>query len=403
MAKWVVPATMWVVCVGAVACVGASAHGAGSPGDGGVSLHEGGVDGGEDAEEADEFSVEDLGDVTLPGSPQGMDVDQMTAHAYVAWAAATGSGVSVIDMTTGQITGNVDLPADGGAGAPLDVGVDPTNRTAYVSTPSGLLVLDEASAAFTGSIATTAPPVALAVDASLNRIYAYDEGTSGTVDVVDGASNDIVTSIPTMGFGFPQRSLVQGFLVVSSFTHHVWAVGASNSGSPSAGVTEIDGTTNQVVGTKTFPGTPVGAGIDLANDDVFVTTVDANGVPSVNETKGAQSVLLVGCSDGYLQAQVLGGGYTFLFSQPGLAGCAAAGGVTGSVIEACGYDGPQTPDCSDPLPVPFLTAPEVVTRMTSYFLPDDVVSILVESGEVSAGIATTQPALRWLKVQTPHQ
>jgi hypothetical protein len=396
---------VWVVSVGAVACSGGSGHGVGATGDGGVSPLEGGFDGagGDDADEADEFSVDDRGDVTLPGSPQGMDVDQKTAHAYVAWTSAIGAGVSVIDMTTGQITGNVALPADGGSGAPLDVGVDPTNGAVYVSTPSGLAVLDEASAAFTGSVATTAPPVALAVDASLNRVYAYDEGTSGTVDVVDGATNAVVTTIPTPGFGFPQRSLVHGFLAVSSFTHHVWAVGTSSSGSPTAGVTEIDGTTNQVVGTKTFPGTPVGAGIDLANDDVFVATVDANGVPSVNETKGPQDVLVVGCSDGYLQAQVLGGGYTFLFSQPGLVGCADAGGVTGSVIEACGYDGPEAPACSDPLPLPFLAAPQVVTRITSYFLPNDVVSLLVERGEVSAGIATTQPALRWLTVQTPDQ
>ncbi|HEY8040162.1 MAG TPA: hypothetical protein VIF15_10230, partial [Polyangiaceae bacterium] len=181
------------------------------------------ADAGDDGAAA-EFSIDDRGDITLPGTPQGMDVDQQTAMAYVAWwnASGPGGGLSVIDLKVGQIVATVDLTGDASAVQPLDVGVNPTTSTVYVSTRTGLLLVDEKTNRVTGSLTTPAVPVALAVDPSLNRVYCYEQGTEGTVDVIDGATNTRVTTVPTPGIAVPSWSLASGFLAVSSFKHHVW-------------------------------------------------------------------------------------------------------------------------------------------------------------------------------------
>jgi hypothetical protein len=352
-----------------------------------------------------DFSVDDHGDIALPGAPQGMDVDQTTAKAYVAWwaAAGAGGGLSVIDLHTGQLGAGIDLGGDAGPIQPLDVGVDSTTGTVYVTTRTGILVIDEPTNLVKGALPTTATPVAIAVDSSNSRVFCYERATTdGVVEVFDGKAGTLVATVPTNGYGFPAWSLSGGALAVSSFKHHVWAVGTGTGGSPATGVTEIDGVTGAVIASATFSGLPVGAGIDLANDDVFVSTTGAGGAPQVSEMRGPQSVVIVGCNPGYLQAQVLTGGYTFLFSQPVLAGCAGST-VSGSVMEACGYDGPQAPLCSGPMPIPFVVAPDVVTRIGSFFLPNSVVSLLVESGQTTGGNVTTSPSLRWLEVQTPPQ
>jgi YVTN family beta-propeller protein len=78
----------------------------------------------------------------------------------------------------------------------MGVGVNPSTHKAYaVDEPNGSVMVMNRSAGTTQAVKVGANPIALAIDRAVNKIYVANTG-SGNISVIDGASDNVVTTIP---------------------------------------------------------------------------------------------------------------------------------------------------------------------------------------------------------------
>jgi YVTN family beta-propeller protein len=116
-------------------------------------------------------------------------------NAYIAQGPVK-SGVSahaltVFDVATGAQVTSIDLPSPA-----LDVAIDPTGARAYVTTSTGLSVVDLA----TNSVVTSIPGGSgsdVAMDPSGKRVYVADGGNK--ITLVDTATNTVTGAITLTG------------------------------------------------------------------------------------------------------------------------------------------------------------------------------------------------------------
>ena len=208
-----------------------------------------------------------------------------------------------------------------GAGA-YAVAVNPVTNKIYVTlnNPSGtVMVIDGATNAMT-SIPVGSKPESLDINTVTNRIYVGNYA-DGTVSVIDGNSNAVVATVATG----PQPSQV----VVNAKANTIYAMSFSVSGTEAV----IDGATNAVVD-QIFGGyTPTYIAVDPTTDMLYIDAVANNDypgatLPTLYSAKGL--VPNVPVSNGFdTIAQVLSGPYVYSM---------AADPVTDQVIIA-GYKG----------------------------------------------------------------
>jgi YVTN family beta-propeller protein len=99
--------------------------------------------------------------------------------ADTVYVANFGGTVSVIDETTGTVTGTIAV----GSG-PDGVAVDPTFHTAYVANFAGTVsVIDEATGTVVATVAVGSDPSGVAVDPVLHTAYVTN-GNASTVSVI---------------------------------------------------------------------------------------------------------------------------------------------------------------------------------------------------------------------------
>src|SRR5260370_15953182 len=92
--------------------------------------------------------------------------------------------------------------AQAGSGAPrgglitsMGVAVNPSTHKAYAVDERDGNVVVMNSAGTTRTVKVGANPIALAIDRKTNKIYVANTG-SGSISVIDGASDDVVATIP---------------------------------------------------------------------------------------------------------------------------------------------------------------------------------------------------------------
>jgi YVTN family beta-propeller protein len=117
-------------------------------------------------------------------------VDPSDHHVYVANGGA--NTVSVIDETTGAVTGTITV----GSG-PSAVAMDPVAHTAYVTNEnaSTVSVIDEATAAVAATVPVGSDPDGVAVDPVAHTAYVTNEAVS-TVSVI-GAARPVPVTLAT--------------------------------------------------------------------------------------------------------------------------------------------------------------------------------------------------------------
>ena len=236
---------------------------------------------------------------TLPvgQGPLSAAVNSGTNKIYVAdWCGndpncASGGTVTVIDgATDNTLSVNVGF-------SPYGVAVNPVTNKIYVVNQCGtnpsctngtVSVIDGASNTVIASPSTGSRPYGVTVNSVTNRIYVPNKcgndpsclNRSGTVTVIDGASNTVITTVPVGSA--PLQA------VVNSTTNQIY-VANSCGGDPSCTfpyttngtVTVIDGVTNntQSVAVGVFPSAvdvdPVTNKIYVANQCGTDPAVDA--------------------------------------------------------------------------------------------------------------------------------
>jgi YVTN family beta-propeller protein len=211
--------------------------------------------------------------ITVGDDPIGVAVDEATDTVYVA---NTESGtVSVIDGATNKVTATVTIAT--GTAAADSVAVDEITDTVYV-TNGGLdtvSVIDGATCNGTDAAgcAQTPPtisvgddPFGVAVDETTDTVYVTNYVSSGTVSVIDGATNTVTHTVPvgTQPYG----------VTVDQTTDTIYATNSIGSGT----VSVIDGATNTVTHTVPVGSYPEGVAVDETTHTIYAANYESGTV-----------------------------------------------------------------------------------------------------------------------------
>ena len=82
------------------------------------------------------------------------------------------------------------------SGGPNGVAVDATTGLVYVSTTTGVAVIDAANDSLVTTITGMSDVAAITVDPSTNTIYAAELTSPGAIAVIDGATNTVTSTVP---------------------------------------------------------------------------------------------------------------------------------------------------------------------------------------------------------------
>lgn len=139
--------------------------------------------------------------------PYAAAVNPITNKVYVANLMSP--FVTVIDGATDTVEASVPVAAGLYAMA-----LNPVTNKVYVGTGNSVTVIDGATNA-SSLISLTFAPAVLAVNPVTNKVYAAAGNFGGAVAVIDGADNELLTTIPT-GFGNP------GMMAVNPVTNKIY-------------------------------------------------------------------------------------------------------------------------------------------------------------------------------------
>jgi len=207
--------------------------------------------------------------VTVGANPQGVAVNPVTNKIYVANRGKNdGTTVSVIDGATNQVStitvGN----------APRAVAVNQVTNRIYVSnrgssqdgSDSSISVIDGATSTVIKTIPATFPN-SIAVNPLTNQIYVNNQG-SNYVTIIDGATND--ASNVTVGFN-PQS------IAADQVTNRVYVANyCADMNCQSGSVSVIDGASDSVVQTVTVGVQPASVGVDVPTNKIYVVNQCGN-------------------------------------------------------------------------------------------------------------------------------
>jgi YVTN family beta-propeller protein len=192
---------------------------------------------------------------TQSGPSSVLALDSATHTAYLGSL----DGLSLLNESTGQVTGSITLP-----GQPEAAAVDLATGVLYVIVGQSVVVIDTQSNKVTTTISETMSPGRIAVDPATDQIYVLN---TSTVSVIDGSS-DTVTGTIDVG-----TSLLG--IAVDPVTNKLYVT----SGNGHA-VSVIDGRTDTVTKTITDDAFPNGITVDPATDTIYVAN-GADGTISV--------------------------------------------------------------------------------------------------------------------------
>lgn len=228
-----------------------------------------------------------VSNVSVPGFPDAIAVDSVTDIAYVALRnPLTAAGtVAVIDMASGIVTATIPVGL-----YPSQIAVNPVTDVIYVVNSQGggsVSVIGGASDTVVTTITglATAPSgpggfsnlTGLAVDPATNMAYVGISGTgsAGMIDEIDGTTNTVTGAVTGTG--------LTAAIAVNPATDTAYAASTPGQGQPFAAAV-IDLATGAITATIPISGEPRQIAVDPATNTVYTTTWDG---PTVAAYSGA--------------------------------------------------------------------------------------------------------------------
>lgn len=204
--------------------------------------------------------------IYLRGEPTGVAVYLGPNTIYVAEMTSPGPILEVIRGTTPILNNSLLAGTTGG------VAVDPFTNRVYVASfisdashSGGLTIFHAIFPVTPTSVDVGKEPFGVAVNPLTNRIYVANY-SSGTVSVVNGATNTVTATIP-MGSN-------PSAVTVNPLTDRIYVTHALTSGT----VSVIDGTADKVTDTIEVGKNPNAVGTDPAADTLYVVDGGSNTV-----------------------------------------------------------------------------------------------------------------------------
>jgi len=195
-------------------------------------------------------------------NPNTIAVNSTTNKAYAV--SSTNATVSVIDGATNTHLTDISLGTD----FPVAIAVNRKTNRIYVANEGGsqtlVSVIDGSTDTLLENVSGFVTPLGVAVNIATNMIYVTN--SDGSVGVIDGATDTLVTTIPS-AFSFPAGAIGSA---VNPRTNLVYVGGLF------AQYEVIDGSTNTVLSTFNLPNsvTVAGVAVDPTLNRLYV--VDQN-------------------------------------------------------------------------------------------------------------------------------
>jgi YVTN family beta-propeller protein len=160
--------------------------------------------------------------------PVDVAVNPAANLIYVAKSAKEGSSIWVIDGTTNTVVATVPVDL-----RPVGVAVNPNTNLIYVTGGDNVSVIDGGTNTVVANVALGVWnwPQGVAVNPATNRIYVTN-GLSGTVSVIDGGANTVVATVPVGQWPVD--------VAVNPDTNRIYVTGGDN-------VSVIDGATDDLL------------------------------------------------------------------------------------------------------------------------------------------------------------
>ena len=230
-------------------------------------------------------------------------VNPATNLIYVPEGQFFDASVIVIDgnpasPTFHQKIGQIDLPNDC---SPLEIAVNRITNRAYIADDfaNRVLIVDTVTNSFIGSIAVGTHPRRLAVNSVTNRIYVpvEDDPVTSHIAVIDGNTNAVVASIPLANPShFPFK------LAVNETNNRVYVTSLQGS------ITVVDGATNSIITTIAGGSLPFGIAVNPVTDRIYVSNLADSNVSVVpGSTNTIEANIFVGLASNVVAANPVTG------------------------------------------------------------------------------------------------
>ena len=195
--------------------------------------------------------------IGVEAGPRGMAIDSLAQRAYVT----TESGLAIVDLKENSLVTTVSLGAD-----PQGVAVNPSTGLVYVALSGGgsLCEVDGLEGQVSAVLAGLKRPRGVAVNPKTNRVYVTDTGADRLV-VVDGTNDEMLASLP-MG-SYPDA------VAVDPGANRVYV---ANAGDGSLWI--LDGTSHELIGrVKVAVGPALGMAVNPGTGRVYIVHALAPG------------------------------------------------------------------------------------------------------------------------------
>lgn len=191
------------------------------------------------------------------------------------YVGAEDAGLYIVNPKTGAVLGNVNVDA-------VSVAVNPLTNMIYVSDfYSTLYVIDGATDNIVASIPINGIQN-IAVNPVNNRIYAAVPYNPGKVAVIDGATDQIVAE-PTAGSGLTFD------VAVDPYRDTFYSADGNQLSSSGAGTASVfNGRTNTLTTAVSLTGLPVTVSDDPFTDTIYVSNYDTNAVDIIGGATNTQ-------------------------------------------------------------------------------------------------------------------
>ncbi len=194
-----------------------------------------------------------------------------STKAYVTKAGPTDNYVSVVNLTTNQVTKTITVGT-----APTGIAVNPFINRAYVanygyySAGTTVSVIDTINDATVATITVGKNPWGVAVNSSTNKVYVTNYGDN-TVSAIDSATNTVISTI-NVGYG------PWGVAVNSSANRAYVANYGTNT------ISVIDTSTDTVLTTVTVGASPSHIALDSSANRAYVANLGDKSVSVIDTT-----------------------------------------------------------------------------------------------------------------------
>jgi YVTN family beta-propeller protein len=212
-------------------------------------------------------------------------VDPLTNRLYVT----TSQALYVVNTTTNQVVATVNVPA---AGVAVNIATDKI----YVSDfDSNVYVVDGRTNNILKDISLPTGVENLVVNPVTNRIYVAEDLFPGKVAVIDGATDQVITTVNAGG----DLTFNVGVDVLHNLVYTADQLGT---------VSVINGATNTLTATVTVGGQPADVSIDPQHRRVYVDNAGLNAVQVINgATNTVIDTVPVGASPDYSDIDIFRG------------------------------------------------------------------------------------------------